>query len=87
MQRLSGSLTIALIAMLVAPAVNADSGSAARRVWLEQMARKLEAEGFELGAMRRDDRGYTLEVRYKDASAGGAAKVPAQRSRLARSAR
>ena len=87
MRLLSGSRVIALVTMLIAPAVNADSASPARRLWLEQMARKLEAEGFELGATRIDDRGYTLEVRYKDAAAAGAATSSTERSRLARSAR
>jgi len=73
MRILSGLLPIALATLVFAPAVNADSGSAARRVWLEQIARKLEAEGFELNAMRIDDRGCTLEVRYKDAAAASAA--------------
>jgi hypothetical protein len=87
MRSLSGSLAIVLASMLIAPAASADSTSPARRLWLEQIARKLEAEGFELGATRIDDRGYTLEVRYKDAAAAGAAKSSAERSRLARSAR
>ena len=87
MRILSSSLAIALATLLIAPAVNADSGSAAGRVWLEQLARKLEAQGFELNAMRVDDRGYTLEVRYKDTATAGGAEAPAQGSRLARSAR
>ncbi len=85
MRLLSGACIIAFVTMLMAPAVNADSASPARRLWLEQIARKLEAEGFELGATRIDDRGYTLEVRYKDAAAQ-AAKSSAERSRLARPA-
>jgi hypothetical protein len=86
MRLLSGPRVIAFVTMLIAPAVSADSPSPARRLWLEQIARKLEAEGFELGATRIDDRGYTLEVRYKDAVAD-AAKSAAERSRPARSAR
>ena len=84
---LHGSLVIAAIAVLWAPSVNADPSPTARRLWLEQIGRKLKAEGFELGATRIDDRGYTLEVGYKDAAATGAAKSSAERSRLARSAR
>ena len=76
MRLLLASIAFALTTLLIAPAVNADSGSAARRIWLEQIASKLEAEGFELGAMRRDNElGYTIEVRYRDASNMRAAKV------------
>jgi hypothetical protein len=80
MRLLSGPWFIVFVTVLIAPAVNADSASPARRLWLEQIARKLEAEGFELGAARIDDRGYALEVRYKDAAAQ-AAKSAAERSR------
>ena len=84
MRILGSTLAIALAALLIAPAVKADSGSAARRVWLEQMARKLEAQGFELNATRIDERGYTLEVRYKDPAAASGAKASVQGSRSAR---
>ena len=71
MLSLCGSLVIVAIAVLWAPSVNADPSPTARRVWLEQIGRKLEAEGFELNATRITDHGYTLEVRYKDAAAAG----------------
>ena len=84
MRILRSTLAIALAALLIAPAVNAESGSAARRVWLEELARKLEAEGFELVATRYDERGYTLKVRYKDTAAASGAKASVQGSRSAR---
>ena len=87
MRLLSGSLVIALATLLFAPPVEAGSGSAARRVWLEQIARKLEAEGFELNARRIDDRGYTLEATYKDAAAPSGARPPERGARAARSPR
>ena len=84
MRILRSTLAIALAALPIAPAVNAESGSAARRVWLEELARKLGAEGFELVAMRHDERGYTIKLRYKDTAAASGAKASVQGSRSAR---
>jgi hypothetical protein len=70
-----------------APAAYADAGTVAQRLWLEEIARKLEAEGFEVGARSLDERGYTIEVRYRHASSVRPPKAATEAARVARTAR
>jgi hypothetical protein len=62
-----------------ASAARADAASLAEKLWLEQIARKLEAEGFEVRAARIEAGGYTLDVRYRDGVRIRSANTTAQK--------
>jgi hypothetical protein len=66
MRRLWALLFFGLVAVNGAAPARADGASPAEKLWLEQIARKLEAEGFEVRAARIEAGGYTLDVRYRD---------------------
>ncbi len=81
-----GCLVAASFKLSVAPVAHAEPGTAAQRLWLEEIARKLEAEDFEVGARRIEERGYAIAVRYRDAS-NIRAKAAAEAARVARTGR
>ncbi|MEO8420421.1 MAG: hypothetical protein ABI457_04435 [Hyphomicrobium sp.] len=80
-------LVVALFTLFAAPAAHAEANTAAQRLWLEEIASKLEAEGFEVGARRIEERGYAIEVRYRDASSMRTEKAATDDARVARTAR
>jgi hypothetical protein len=80
-------LVVALFTLLAAPAAHAEAGTAAQRLWLEEISRKLEAEGFEVVVRRLEERGYAIEVRYRDASSMRTANAAAEAARVARTGR
>ena len=65
MRRLWALLFFGLVGLSGAAPACADGASAAERLWLEEIARKLEAEGFEVRAARIEAGRYALDVRYR----------------------
>jgi hypothetical protein len=59
------ALSFAGLVLSGASGARADTASAVEKIQLEQIVRKLEAEGFEVRAVRIEGGRYTLEARYR----------------------
>ena len=79
MRPLWALLSVGLQALNSASPVQAHAASPAEKLWLEQIARKLEAEGFEVRAARVVAGSFTLDVRYRDGSRVRSANSTAQK--------
>ena len=71
--------SVGLLALNSASPVQADAASPAEKLWLEQIVRKLETEGFEVRAARLVAGSFTLDVRYRDGSRVRSANATARK--------